>query len=193
MLDVSQWSWQQIGMAFIIVIGCIIAIIIALPKITAGFKVIKEGTDYKKRVKEAHDAALKQLQENTEDIKALTQKVDDMAGIMTQFVVESNKKDQMLAESIERLEEKINKVEDVQREDRLDRDRSEILEFANKVRKGSKMTINSWHHMFDIGGKYEQIIKEYNIPNDKFKAEYEWLRHHFKELENTDDFLKLDD
>jgi len=193
MFDLSQWSWGQIGLSFLIVIVAIGTLIVALPKFVAGIRVIKEGKDYKDKIKKAHDDALVQLETNTEDIKKLTQKIDDIAGIMTQFVVESEKKDTMLADHIERLEEKINKIEDVQREDRLDRDRSEILEFANRVRNGRRVTLNSWYHVFDIGGKYEKTIKEYNIPNDKFNAEYEWLKHHFKELESNNDFLQLDD
>ena len=110
MFDLSQWSWGQIGLSFLIVIVAIGTLIIALPKFVAGIKVIKEGKDYKDRVKKVHDDALVQLETNTEDIKKLTQKIDDIAGIMTQFVVESEKKDTALANHIERLEEKINKI-----------------------------------------------------------------------------------
>lgn len=192
-MDLSQFTPGQIGFSFAVVFLCIVALVIFIPKLFSGVKIIGDGVKHISEKKKRHQELVDKIEENTNDIKELNQKVDNATGLMAQFVVESNARDKRIENSLSNLENKVNELEIAQLNDRLDRDRSEILNFTNRVRNGEKVTINSYYHIFDLAGNYEKIIEEKNIPNDKFSVEYRWLKDHFNKLESNDDFLKLNE
>ena len=90
---------------------------------------------------------------------------------------------------IDKVEERIDKVNTRQMQDEKDRIRQEVLRFANSLRNEGRHTKDEFQHIIDQNDKYEDLLKETNDKNGVFTAEFEYIKETYRQRQEQNDFL----
>lgn len=108
-------------------------------------------------------------------------KINPLAWIGKRFNVE-------LAKKIDILEKRIDNIEEANLKERLESMRSEVLKFADDLRRGEKSTVERFDHIMDVMDEYHKLIHKYNIENGKFETQSAYIVETYKILARKGDF-----
>lgn len=187
-LDLSQFSAGQIVLAFFIVFTVMIALGTVLPKVIATGKNIWNSLLSIVIQQEKKKQMNRQIDTNTKNISALTQKIDSMADTLNCFIDENKKTNQTIIQQLEEFrEEQLHK--------QLDDMRAFVLNFANllKTRPEVKHTVKEYLNVIDIGTKYHAIIEEKGLENGAFDVEFEFIKRDYRKRSDERDFLNMEE
>ena len=206
MLDFSNMPVSQIVSYVIGAIGIIIIVWNLIPKIFNFQKTTWDFIRGKVKKQEKKETLEKQIEINTDEIDALKENIngittslanakkemhkcrddiDDMKALLTEYVMNSERRDNAVIADLNMLKQDYF-------QEKLERMRSEILEFCTRVRRGNESTFNGYQHIIDMAEDYHVMVKDQDIKNGVFDLEYEWLKHHFQELQETNGFLEME-
>lgn len=87
------------------------------------------------------------------------------------------------------IREDIHAIRQQVDENEKDRIRWEVLDFANSCRNGGLHTKDEFQHIIDLHDKYAKLLEKTNDTNGVFTAEYEYIKHIYKERQEKNDFL----
>ena len=183
MLNISNYSISQITSSIVIVIGCIIALGLILPKIITSFKNLKNMFCELSNTYQNKEKQMEQVEQNTNNIKILDNKIDKLTNTLNQFI-EANK------QVNESIIESVNEVKKDMLDSKLDKYRSEVLDFANTCKNKVRHTSNEFLHIIDLGTKYNTLIDKYKIENGAFEAEFEYIKRLYNKCLDENDFLE---
>lgn len=94
-----------------------------------------------------------------------------------------------VSERLDRIEAKVNSLEQSRDEDEKDRIRFEVLDFANSCRQGIKHTKDEFQHIIEINNKYEKLLQKTNDKNGVFAEEYRYIVNLYHKCQINNDFL----
>lgn len=57
----------------------------------------------------------------------------------------------------------------------IDNIRNVVLDFANSCRNGRRHSKSEFEHIIDLNGKYELLLKKYNLTNGVFVEDYKYI------------------
>ena len=60
-------------------------------------------------------------------------------------------------------------------ENEMDRIRSTVLSFAASCRQNVEHTRDEYQHIINLNGKYEKLLKKYDMANGVFTEEYKYI------------------
>lgn len=197
--DISNMTPGQIVFCVVVVILLIAAFITWVPKFTAGLKEFKKVKDRRDAMRKEHEQLINQINKNSEEVNGINVKIDEMNGLLSAFVVESTRKDMEIMDAVEGMKIDIKDLQDQNLKDKLERTRTRVLTFAARVQKGGQNegTLDEYEQIFRLADEYDSILKEREkqgrpISNNYFEVEYDWLKDHFKFLQENNGFLVLE-
>ena len=91
--------------------------------------------------------------------------------------------------SIQKLEEKVDRLWEESDETRVEQIRWEILDFANSCRHKRKHTKDEFTHILQQHAKYEELIKKRNIENGVIDEEYKYIIELYNRCCHENSFL----
>lgn len=83
---------------------------------------------------------------------------------------------------MDKLEKRIEDLEDKSLKRDLKEDRSVILDFANSMRNGRRHTAEEFDHIIDMIYKYHEICEKHNISNGVIDTQSHFIIETYKEL-----------
>ena len=89
------------------------------------------------------------------------------------------------------LTQKIQDVSNRNDEDERDRIRWEVLDFARSCRNGKKHSQDEYRHIIELNTKYHKLLARNNAENGVFDVEYEFIKNHYAECLEKNDFLNF--
>lgn len=185
-IDLSQFSAGQIVTAFFIVIAVFAAFGPAIPKIVSTMRSVWQSIISFVKSREKKERQFEQIRTNADNIAQMSGKIDTLTHTLNQFIEDNKAKNDEIIHSVEEL-----KKERLQ--DRLDRDRSEILDFANTCKNKRKHTANEFLHIIDIATKYHAAIEQQGVSNGAFEAEFDYIKRLYAKCVDENEFLSMED
>lgn len=95
-----------------------------------------------------------------------------------------------LDDRIQKLEDKVDSLNEDVSEERVQNKRWNTLNFANSCRRGILHTHEEWDHCLDELKWYEKYCKEHHVTNGVIEENSKWLKKRYNEHLENDDFLK---
>lgn len=182
-LDLTKLSIEQIAISFVIVGCCVIGLVNIIPKIINTVRMMFGGVRSFVHKQDCKSAQIKQLNKNTKDIEKINSRIDDILVKVNEFIDNNTRVTGEIMNAV-------NDLKDSQLEIKLERYRSEILDFANSCKHDRTHTPNEFLHIISLGTKYENLIKEYHIDNGVFDAEFEYVKRLYNRLLDENKFLQ---
>lgn len=146
-------------------IGAIIALLATI------FKPIRKGIVFVfNKLWDRKDKTEELMKKMGEVENTLSQKVDDIKTELTQKIQEVSKRND---------------------EDERDRIRWEVLSFANSCKAGEKHSQDEFRHIIELNTKYHKLLAKYNGENGVFDVEYEFVKNHYADCLERNDFLNF--
>lgn len=94
-----------------------------------------------------------------------------------------------LNKKIDDLAHDVDNLDKQRKEDKKDRIRHVVLDFANSCRNGRKHTKDEYLHIITLNDKYKKLLQETGDSNGVFDVEYEYIISLYKECQEKNDFL----
>lgn len=187
-INVSQLSALQIVTAFFIVSVALIAVGAAAPKIINSAKNISSLIQNMLTRQQEKKKKFMQIETNTMNIAAMSQKIDSLLSTLNQFVMENKEINREIISQLEDFREE-------QLQKQLDDMRAFVLSFANslKTQPDVRHTVKEYLNVIDIGTKYHSIIEEKGLENGAFDMEFGFIKRDYNKRLDTRDFLNMEE
>lgn len=83
------------------------------------------------------------------------------------------------------VDKRLDAIERRMDENEIDRIRWEILNFANDCRRGRNPVKDEYEHIISQNSKYKSLIKKYDIANDVYTEEYNFILDRYHNFQNN--------
>lgn len=133
--------------------------------------------------------------------KSMDNKMDEFKDDMYSRIdtLESSMNDRMdvIEENIKELKDGQEKLSDMQSdlsraldESEIDRLKSSVLSFSNRLSRGEKFTLEEYRAVMDQYAAYHNLIEKYaDLQNGKMDIEYETIVDHFTKYKECGDYM----
>lgn len=167
--NLSDFTPSQVGMAFIIVGLCIVAIFTIIPKVVSGIKITYNAIANISKKQEERLSRKKQIDKNTQDIAGINNKIDHLTTTLTSFISENKKTNESIIKSVDDLKQnEINKE--------IKRIRKEILDFSDDLKDGRTKGNKQFKRIFGLAQEYSHLIKDNHLDNGYFETEFAYIK-----------------
>lgn len=85
-----------------------------------------------------------------------------------------------IKEQLQRLQSKVDVLENQRAQDEVDQIRNEILKFGKSCRNKEKHTKKQFEQIIYLYKKYEDLVEEYEIDNGVLEIEYDYIINVYK-------------
>lgn len=167
--NLSDFTPSQIGMAFVIVALCIVAILTIIPKVISGLKITYGAITNVSKKQAENVARKKQIDKNTQDIADINNKIDSLTTTLTSFIHENKKSNESIMKSVNDLKQnEINKE--------IKKIRKEVLDFSDDLKDGRTKGNKQFKRIFSLAQEYTHLIKDNHLDNGYFETEFAYIR-----------------
>lgn len=94
-----------------------------------------------------------------------------------------------LTKTVEKLETKVDALDEKSDMNEIDRIRWEILDFANSCRNGHLHTKDEFTHIIALNQKYHDILDKRDMTNGQIDLEYAYIVKIYKHCQEKNSFL----
>lgn len=150
---------------------------------------LKEDTDKKfEEIKKDRSVKIDELkQDYNKQIKELDKSVSTMRKDVDEMKSTTTKNCEMLKERLDQIEQAGIKSDDLQTIRQI---RAHILDFANSCMNKRKHTKLDFENIIDENMHYEELITKYDIKNNVYKEDYDYIMKIYHRCQEEGSFLK---
>lgn len=208
---VGQWIVGNVGWSFLIFL-CILSALFKLTKreidplgwlvglfgkmltkdVRKDISELRKDTDNKfEEIKKDRADKIEELKADyNEQIKAVTENVKTMRKDVDEMKEGTVKNCETLKTRLDQLEATNIRSNDLQTIRQI---RAHVLDFANSCMNKRKHTKLDFENIIDENKQYKALIKKYNIENDVYKEDYEFIMKIYHRCQDEGSFLKESD
>lgn len=146
----------------------------------------KVKTDREAKIKEMNDEYTKNVDSLRNDLDAFEKRTDKNMNELKRGTAENCSKLQTRLDEMEAAQQKSNDMQTVQTI------RAHILDFANSCFNKRKHTKREFENIIDENAKYEELVEKYDIKNNVYKEDYDFIMKCYHKCQEDGSFLTED-
>lgn len=146
----------------------------------------KVKTDREAKIKEMNDEYTKKVDSLRDDLDAFEKRTDKSMNELKTGTAENCSKLQTRLDEMEAAQQKSNDMQTVQTI------RAHILDFANSCFNKRKHTKREFENVIDENAKYEELVAKYEIKNNVYKEDYDFIMKCYHKCQEEGTFLTDD-
>lgn len=93
-----------------------------------------------------------------------------------------NRFNKNILDKLSKVDERVKELEERELKRDLESKRSEVLKFADDLRRGKRTTVERFDHIIDVMDEYHKLIHDYNIENGKFEVQRMYIIEMYKQF-----------
>lgn len=146
----------------------------------------KVKTDREAKIKELSDEYTKKVESLRTDLDGFEKRTDRNIDELKNGTAENCSKLQQRLSEMEAAQQKSNDMQTVQTI------RAHILDFANSCFNKRKHTKREFENIIDENAKYEELVAKYEIKNNVYKEDYDFIMKCYHKCQEDGTFLTED-